>query len=148
MCLTKTELRILRVNLGKSHEQLAKELGVTLNTYRKWEATKKGISSVKGELFLSQHGWTLADAHEIVKAAKEKQRALLANQRVTQSGVSCDVTLGTSERGYPILLSQMINWLQVQKPITPQHGNALIGYIEQKIEEYEALHPQTEDDLI
>ena len=45
-------------------------------------------------------------------------------------------TLGTSERGYAITRQQMGRWIIKGQPIKPEHGAALMAYIQERMTAY------------
>ena len=150
MILRKTILRALRTRAGHTKKECADLLGVVESHIQKAEATRAGLSDRKLARLFEVYGVTPEEAEKVAEEYKTKQRELKlkdAQRKAklkTQSGVLYDVQIGISERGFPITLAQMVKWLQDGKPIKPEHGEALVEYIEDKIEEYEAAHPACE----
>ena len=145
MAYHKHILRTLRTRAGHTAAQCAERLGVAESFVKKAENTRAPMSDRKFALLLEVYGVTVEQANQIASDYLAEKRS--KHQQQT-AGLSGDVTLGISSRGFPILLSQMIIWLQRQTPIKPEHGEALRRYIELKEEVYRRENPETADDLI
>ena len=141
MILRKTILRALRTRAGHTKKECADLLGVVESHVDKAEKTRAGLSDRKLARLFEVYEVTPEEAEKVAKDYKDELRKAKVK---LASGVLYDVQIGISERGFPITLAQMVKWLQDGKPIKPEHGDALIEYIEDKIEEYEAAHPACE----
>ena len=147
MAYHKNILRALRLRAGHTTAQCAELLGVVESHIKKAEATRAPMSDRKFALLLEVYGVNLEQANLIASLYLSDKR-LKARNAKKEDIVLDDLILGTSAHGKPIRLFQMVNWLQYQTPIKPEHGEALRRYIERKEEEYRRENPDNADDLI